>query len=209
LTISRRAAAAGLALVATTCLVAAPRPVHAAAVPGTSCTAIRFTVHQTDNTYLWPARHEAGIADASLPPMGARFRLKATYSDPTLGTEAQVVLTAFKHYGLIVADNGSDWYFQGTEDSSWDDPLISDLKKIPVDQFEAVDESSLMADPNSAETRSRLTAPAPAGSPASRLPVGQSTPASSPAPRVPTRPPAPLSSGEWAASAPRAYFLRL
>ncbi len=59
--------------------------------------AIRFTVHNTNNTYLWPARHNAGIADASLPPMGARFRLKAGYDISTYGTEAKVVLTAFKH----------------------------------------------------------------------------------------------------------------
>ncbi len=119
--------------------------------------AIRFTVHNTDNSYLWPARHQAGIADATLPPMGARFRLKAGYDISSFGAEARVVLTAFKHYGLIVADNGSDWYFQGTEDASWDDTIISDLKKIPVNQFEAVDESSLMVDPNSARAG---TAPA-------------------------------------------------
>jgi hypothetical protein len=123
--------------------------------------AIRFTVHNTDNTYIWPARHQAGIADPSLPPMGARFRLKAGYDISTYGTEAKVVLTAFKHYGLIVADNGSDWFFQGTEDASWDATIISDLKKVPASQFEAVDESSLMVDPNSAAT----TPTAPPGSP--------------------------------------------
>src|SRR5205814_1800060 len=80
--------------------------------------AIRFTVHNTNDTYLWPARHHAGISDATLPPMGARFRLKSGYDISSYGTEAKVVLTAFKHYGLIVADNGSDWFFQGTEDAS-------------------------------------------------------------------------------------------
>jgi hypothetical protein len=128
--------------------------------------AIRFTVHNTDNTYLWPARHQAGINDPTLPPMGARFRLKMSYNDPSLGAEAQVVLTAFKHYGLIVADNGSDWYFQGTEDASWDDPLISDLKKIPVNQFEAVDESSLQMAPDSAQVGTAPLAPtAPTAAP--------------------------------------------
>jgi hypothetical protein len=116
--------------------------------------AIRFTVHNTNDTYLWPARHHAGINDPSLPPMGARFRLKASYDISSFSPAAQVVLTAFKHYGLIVADNGSDWYFQGTEDAGWNtspyDTMISDLKKIPVNQFEAVDESMLMVDPNSA-----------------------------------------------------------
>jgi hypothetical protein len=113
--------------------------------------AIRFTVHNTDDTYLWPARHHAGINDPNLPPMGARFRLKMGYDITSFGTEAQVVLTAFKHYGLIVADNGSDWYFQGTEDAGWDDQIISDLKKVPVNQFEAVDESSLMVNPDSGQ----------------------------------------------------------
>src|SRR5216684_3041320 len=114
--------------------------------------AIRFTVHNTDSTYIWPARHQAGIADPSLPPMGARFRLKAGYDISSYGTEAQVVLNAFKLYGLIVADNGSDWYFQGTEDANWDAAIISDLKNVPASQFEAVDESSLMVDANSAAT---------------------------------------------------------
>ena len=114
--------------------------------------AIRFTVHNTNNTYLWPARHQAGIAMPSLPPMGARFRLKAGYDISTFGAEAQVVLTAFKHYGLIVADNGSDWFFQGTEDAGWDSTIISDLKKVPASQFEAVDESSLMVSADSAAT---------------------------------------------------------
>jgi hypothetical protein len=122
--------------------------------------AIRFTVHNTNDTYIWPARHHAGITDPNLPPMGARFRLKASYNDASLGAEAQVVLTAFKHYGLIVADNGSDWFFQGTEDAGWDDPLISDLKKIPVNQFEAVDESALMVDPNSGLAGTAPLAPA-------------------------------------------------
>ncbi|HEX2680420.1 MAG TPA: cellulase family glycosylhydrolase [Candidatus Dormibacteraeota bacterium] len=128
--------------------------------------AIRFTVHNTNDNYLWPARHHAGINDPTLPPMGARFRLKKTFDISGFGAEAQVVLTAFKHYGLIVADNGSDWYFQGTEDSSWDDQIISDLKKVPVNQFEAVDESSLMVNPDSAQAGTAPLAPvAPSANP--------------------------------------------
>ncbi len=117
--------------------------------------AIRFTVQQSDRSYLWPARHQAGSAsDPNLPPMGARFRLKSTYDISGFGAAAQVVLTAMKTYGLIVADNGSNWYFQGTEDAGWDSgpypAMIAQLKTIPASQFEAVDESSLMVDPNSA-----------------------------------------------------------
>jgi hypothetical protein len=147
--------------------------------------AIRFTVHNTNDTYIWPARHHAGINDPTLPPMGARFRLKMSYDISSYGAEAQVVLTAFKHYGLIVADNGSDWFFQGTEDSSWDDTIISDLKLVPVNQFEAVDESSLMADPNSAQVRGRFTGQAPPATRGGRSPVSQTTPVSPPGPRIP------------------------
>ncbi|HEV3102600.1 MAG TPA: fibronectin type III domain-containing protein [Candidatus Dormibacteraeota bacterium] len=126
--------------------------------------AIRFTVHNTDNQYLWPARHIAGINNPNLPPMGARFRLKAGFTCSTCGAAAQVVLTAFKHYGLIVADNGSDWFFQGTEDSQWNagpfPTMIQDLKGIPVNAFEAIDESSLMVSANSAQAGTAPAAPA-------------------------------------------------
>lgn len=132
--------------------------------------AIRFTVHNTDNNYLWPARHKAGIADPTLPPMGARFRLKAGFTCSTCGAAAQVVLTAFKKYGLIVADNGSDWFFQGTEDPQWNSgpypTMIQDLKGIPVSAFEAIDESSLMVSANSAQAGTAPAAPAaPAAAP--------------------------------------------
>jgi Fibronectin type III domain len=132
--------------------------------------AIRFTVHNTDNNYLWPARHKAGINAPNLPPMGARFRLKAGYDISTYGAAAQVVLTAFKHYGLIVADNGSDWFFQGTEDAQWNSGpypnMITDLKRVPVSAFEAIDESSLMVSANSAQAGTAPAAPtAPAAAP--------------------------------------------
>ena len=116
--------------------------------------AIRFTVQQSDTSYLWPARHQAGSAsNPNLPPMGARFRLKSTYDISGFGAAAQVVLTAMKTYGLIVADNGSNWFFQGTEDPGWNSgpypTMISQLKTIPSGAFEAIDESSLMVDPDS------------------------------------------------------------
>jgi hypothetical protein len=128
--------------------------------------AIRFTVHNTNNSFIWPARHQAGISNTTLPPMGARFRLKANYVISGYGAAAQVVLTAFKHYGLIVADNGSDWYFQGTEDAQWNSgaypQMIQDLKNVPAGAFEAVDESSLMVNANSAQV---ATAPSAAAAP--------------------------------------------
>ncbi len=121
--------------------------------------AIRFTVRQTDRSFIWPARHQAGARqDPSLPPMGARFRLKATFDASAYSPRARTVITALQHYGLILADNGSDWFFQGTEDARWDDGLLDELKRIRAAQFEAVDESSLMADPNSAAVKGATAA---------------------------------------------------
>ncbi len=110
--------------------------------------AIRFTAHCT-NSYIWPGSHDAGLCSSAFPPMGARFRLKKSFDIPHFSANAQVVLTAFQHYGLILADNGSDWYFQGTTDDWWGttagDSLVGELKTIPASQFEAVDESGLQA----------------------------------------------------------------
>jgi len=127
--------------------------------------AVRFTVAQSDSSYLWPARHQASaLSDPNLPPMGARFRLKAGFDISSFGPEAQVVLTAFKHYGLIVADNGSNWFFTGTSDAGWDvEPyatMVSQLKRVPASAFEAIDESGLMHDPNSAQAGTIPAAPA-------------------------------------------------
>ena len=113
--------------------------------------AIRFTAVQTDRSYLWPARHQAGAAlNANLPPMGARFRLKASYSISGFRADTQAILRAMKTYGLMLADNGSNWFFQGTAENGWPTALLDELKTVPASAFEAVDESSLMADPNSA-----------------------------------------------------------
>jgi hypothetical protein len=117
--------------------------------------AIRFTAAQTDQSFLWPARHQAGAAaNPSLPPMGARFRLKASYDISAFSAQAQVILRAMQHYGLILADNGSNWFFSGTQDAAWPDSLIGELKTVPASQFDAIDESSLMVDPNSAAAKS-------------------------------------------------------
>jgi hypothetical protein len=106
--------------------------------------AIRFTVDCTSKRHVWPARHDAGSDDADCPPMGARFRLKAGFDLSGFGPKAKVVLRAMKRYGLILADNGSDWYFQGTRDSRWTDSLLDQLKSVPAKAFVAVDTSSCM-----------------------------------------------------------------
>ncbi len=119
--------------------------------------AIRVTASRTDRSYLWPARHHAGAAwDPSLPPMGARFRMKAGYALSGLRPDTQVILRAFKRHGLIVADNGSNWYFGGTSESGWPTGLLDELKLIPAGAFEAVNVSSIMADPNSGRVRTKI-----------------------------------------------------
>jgi hypothetical protein len=113
--------------------------------------AIRFTVDCTRDRHVWPARHDAGVSDRRCPPMGARFRLRKGFSLNGFSPAAQVILKAMKHYGMIVADNGSDWYFQGTMDSRWTNALLDQLKTIPASAFVAVDESACMVSPNSGQ----------------------------------------------------------
>ncbi|MDI1289498.1 MAG: hypothetical protein PSX37_06055 [bacterium] len=116
--------------------------------------AIRFTTDVTQRAFVWPARHHAGsTSDPSFPPMGARFRLKSGFSVSGFSAQARVVLQAMKRYGLVLADNGSPWYFQGDADEGWPEDLIGELKKIPASAFEAVDASRLQVRPNSAAVR--------------------------------------------------------
>jgi hypothetical protein len=123
--------------------------------------AIRLTAAQTDKRFIWPARHQAGASDnPSLPPMGAWFRLEAGFDISRFRPDTQVVLRAMQHHGLILADNGSNWYFTGTSEPGWDNALLDELKTIPAGAFDAVDTSSLMADPNSGRVASG-SAPSP------------------------------------------------
>ena len=115
--------------------------------------AIRFTTDVTDRRHVWPARHDAGsVSDPSYPPMGARFRLKAVVPDLVgYRADTQVVLQAMKRYGLVLADNGSPWYFQGTADDRWPSGLLDQLKTIPASAFEAVDTAPLRVRAGSAK----------------------------------------------------------
>ena len=114
--------------------------------------AIRVTAEATDNAYVWPARHTGGgPSDPNLPPMGARFRLKASFDISGYSPQAQVVLRAMQQYGLILADNGPTWSFWGTADTNWPIALVDELDTVPASVFEAVDESPLMIDPNSGQ----------------------------------------------------------
>ena len=114
--------------------------------------AIRFTTDVTSRHHLWPARHDAGSrASLAYPPMGARFRLRAGWSAAGLSTYARRVVRAMKTHGLVLADNGSPWFFQGEQHAAWPERLIADLKTIPASAFVAVDTSSLQVSPNSAQ----------------------------------------------------------
>ena len=122
--------------------------------------AIRVTAQQTDRSYIWPARHQAGAANnPNLPPMGARFRLKAGYDISPFRADTQTILRAMKKYGLIVADNGSNWYFQGNAENGWNTSMLDQLKTVPASAFEAVDESSLMVSSDSGQIKTTSSRP--------------------------------------------------
>jgi hypothetical protein len=123
--------------------------------------AIRMTVGCTSDRYVWPARHSTSTGAPACPPMGARFRLRAGFDVSSYGTKARVVLHALKTYGLIVADNGSDWYFQGTVDPRWTNALLDQLKGIPASAFVAVDASACKVEGGSAGFAYGPSCPAP------------------------------------------------
>lgn len=102
--------------------------------------AIRFTAPQTCKGYIYPALHRAGDGSCdSLPPMGLRVRLKASVDISGFGPQTQVILTALKQYGMLLADNGSPWYITGAPDGSWDDDELHRLGEIRGSDFEVVD----------------------------------------------------------------------
>jgi PKD repeat protein len=112
--------------------------------------AIRFTAEHTQRAYIWPARHYASsITDPRYPPMGQRFRLKASFDTSIYGPQSRVVLEALKKYGIILSDNGGNWFISGVPDERWDNDDLNDLKDLKGSDFEAVDESSLIIDPDS------------------------------------------------------------
>ena len=156
--------------------------------------AIRFTVARTDRSYVWPARHQAGsVNDPNVPPMGARFRLKASYPLTGLRADTQTVLRAMKKHGMLLADNGSDWYFQGSASNAWPDAFIDELKDVPASAFEAVDASSLMVSADSMATKqaTRNATYRPPGTyrPMTPTPAPTRAATRAPTPGVPPAPP--------------------
>ena len=101
--------------------------------------ALRFTVQSTQRAYIHPATHYASSnTDPNAPPMGLRVRLKAGYDITRFTGASRVILTALKKYGMLVADNGSDWFISGATDSRWNDEDLNQLKTVPGNVFEVV-----------------------------------------------------------------------
>ncbi len=106
--------------------------------------ALRFTVERTRRAYVYPARHFASdLTGASLPPMGLRVRLRADFATAGFPRQARVILEALKRYGMIVADNGSNWYVSGAPDPRWSNDDLHTLDRVKGSDFEVVDTSSL------------------------------------------------------------------
>ncbi len=106
--------------------------------------ALRFTAEQTRRAYVYPARHYASSSDdPSLPPMGLRVRLKASVDISGFPRQARIVLQALKTYGMILADNGSNWYISGAPDPRWSNDALHTIGRITGSDFEVVDTTSL------------------------------------------------------------------
>lgn len=101
--------------------------------------ALRFSVQHTRRAFVSPASHFASNnADVNLPPMGMRVRLKADYDISGFPAEARVILQGLKTYGMIVADNGGNWFLSGSPDPRWSDSQIETLKKVKGSDLEVV-----------------------------------------------------------------------
>jgi hypothetical protein len=101
--------------------------------------ALRFTAQLTRRAYVYPARHFASSnSSPNLPPMGMRVRLKASFDVSHFSPAMQIILNALKKYGMILADNGSNWYISGAHDPRWNDEELNTLKAIRGSDFEVV-----------------------------------------------------------------------
>ncbi len=154
--------------------------------------AMRFTADITRRAYVWPGRHYASSnTQANRPPLGQRFRLKASVNVEamTISAEAKVIFRALQEYGMFLADNGSNWYISGAPDSRWnDDELVTAFAQLKGSDFEAVDESSLIVNKDSGEAK-QVGVP---GSTATPTPTA--TPSVSP---TPTLSPTPFVATHW------------
>ena len=110
--------------------------------------ALRFTAPKTRDAHIYPARHDAGSGNSlSLPPMGLRVRLKASFDVSRLSPQARVIAVALQHYGMILADNGSPWYISGASNPSFNDSDLHSLDLITGRDLEVVDTTGLVNTP--------------------------------------------------------------
>ncbi|HEY7023318.1 MAG TPA: hypothetical protein VH349_19515 [Ktedonobacterales bacterium] len=122
--------------------------------------AIRFTVSRTQRAFIWPARHLASsVTDLSAPPMGLRLRLRANVDISRFSPANRIILTALKRYGMIVADNGSNWFLSGAPDDRWSNDDLHALGAIPGSDFEVVNTSMLMVNQDSGQAHTQSGAP--------------------------------------------------
>jgi hypothetical protein len=116
--------------------------------------ALRFTTRRTQRAFVWPARHMASQdTDPALPPMGQRFRLKASVVIEGFSQQTQVILRALQQYGMFLADNGGPWFISGAQDSRWSREIANDFRRIHGSDFEAVNSSGLMVGSDSAQVQ--------------------------------------------------------
>lgn len=107
--------------------------------------ALRFTASRTRRAYVAPARHFASSStDPNLPPMGMRVRLKASVDITRFSPAMQVILRALKKHGMILADNGSNWFVSGAPDPRWSDDELNTLKSLKGSDFEVVKMGTLV-----------------------------------------------------------------
>ena len=106
--------------------------------------ALRFTVVHSRQAYVYPARHYAStLTDPDLPPMGLRLRLRASFDTSGFPPQARVILDALKRYGMVVADNGSNWFISGAPDPRWNNDALHTLGQVKGSDFEVVDPAAI------------------------------------------------------------------
>jgi hypothetical protein len=109
--------------------------------------ALRFTVSRSRRAYVHPARHFAGHTHDPLdPPMGMRVRLRADYDVSGFSREVQVILRALKTHGMLLADDGGDFFVTGAPDPRWDDDALHALQRVKVRDFEVVRMGGIVAE---------------------------------------------------------------
>ena len=111
--------------------------------------ALRFTLPTSRRAFVLPATHWAStVTDPNAPPMGTRLRLKASFDISSYPADDQVILTALKKYGMILADNGSAIFISGTPDNAWNNTNLNLLKQITASSFEVVALGTVFTDAN-------------------------------------------------------------